>query len=141
MPSLSTALARALTVTAATVALAGVTALPAAPPAAAAPLPPGVIQLGDGEPCPPGTLCLYRDYGFSGPAYGIGAGYAIDLRWLPMPGHGGPTAADNVSSWVNRTAGVAVLIDEQSGRTRPLFPGQHLEEPVLLNDTVDRVVW
>ncbi|MEV4071205.1 peptidase inhibitor family I36 protein [Nonomuraea fuscirosea] len=141
MPSLSTALARALIVTAAAAALAGVTALPAAPPAVAAQLPPGVIQLGDGEPCPPGTLCLYRDYGFSGPAYGIGAGYVVDLHWLPMPGSGGPTAADNVSSWANRTAGVAVLVDAQSGHTRPLFPGQHLEEPLPLNDTVDRVVW
>ncbi|MFE1315795.1 peptidase inhibitor family I36 protein [Streptomyces sp. NPDC058755] len=112
----------------------------AAAPAAA--LPPGVIHLEDSEPCPPATLCLYRDYGRQGPAYGIGAGYYVDLRRLPMPGGvGGPSAADNVSSWVNNTGYAALLIDEEDQQDRPLFPGQYLEEPPPTNDTVDVVRW
>lgn len=134
---------RPLAAAALVVAAIGATAS-AGPPATAAarqPLPPGVVALGDGEPCPPGTLCLYRDYGRQGPAYGIGAGYSVDLRELPMAGRGG-TAADNVSSWVNNTGSPALLVDESGGgRFRPLFPGQELEEPLELNDSVDRVHW
>lgn len=104
-------------------------------------LPPGVIKLQDGEPCPPATLCLYRDYGNAGPAYGIGAGFNVDLRNLPMLGSGGPTAANNVSSWVNHTASSAVLVDIESQQLRPLSPGQELQEPPLSNDTVDAVGW
>ncbi|MEU7424633.1 peptidase inhibitor family I36 protein [Streptomyces sp. NPDC040750] len=112
-----------------------------APTAVAKRLPPGVIPLGDGEPCPVFTLCLYRDYGFRGPAYGIGAGYDVDLRALPMPGSGGPTAANNVSSWVNHTRSDALLVDRDRDEIRPLFPGQRLEEPPGHNDTVDLVLW
>ncbi|GAA2415049.1 hypothetical protein GCM10010433_12570 [Streptomyces pulveraceus] len=109
---------------------------------AAAPLPPGVIKLQDGEPCPPATLCLYRDYNNRGPAYGIGAGYHVDLRDLPMSGgvHG-PTAANEVSSWVNNTLDVAVLIDIDTETARPLYPLQSLQEPPRTNDTVDVVRW
>ena len=107
---------------------------------ARAALPPGVVQLGDGEPCPPATLCLYRDYGNTGPAYGIGAGYNVNLNDLPMSGGAAGTAADNVSSWVNNTGSVGLLIDED-GPSRPLFPGQQLQEPPEYNDTVDLVVW
>jgi hypothetical protein len=105
-------------------------------------LPPGVIKLNDSEPCPPATLCLYRDYGFSGPAYGIGAGYTVHLEALPMEGgvHG-PTAANEVSSWVNNTGSVAVLVDTDDEVTRPLFPGQRLQEPPPFNDTVNLVSW
>lgn len=100
-------------------------------------LPPGVVKLNDGEPCPPVTLCLYRDYGRKGPAYGIGAGYDVELKDLPIPGG---SMAKNVSSWVNNTHGVAFLI--AFGRpTRPLPPGQSLEEPPNFNDSVDVVAW
>ena len=110
--------------------------------AQAASLPPGVVQLHDGETCPPATLCLYRDYGRKGPAYGIGAGFQVSLRQLPMaPGAGGTTAANNVSSWVNNTHGIAVLIDLDRRITRHLRPGQSLEEPRETNDTVDVVSW
>ncbi|MES9504937.1 peptidase inhibitor family I36 protein [Streptomyces sp. NPDC000609] len=110
--------------------------------AAVAPLPPGVIKLQDSEPCPPATLCLYRDYNNRGPAYGIGAGYHVDLRDLPMSGgvHG-PTAANEVSSWVNNTRDIAVLIDIDTETARPLYPFQSLQEPPRTNDTVDVVRW
>ncbi|GAB2783194.1 peptidase inhibitor family I36 protein [Streptomyces daliensis] len=103
-------------------------------------LPPGVVKLNDGEPCPSATLCLYRDYGNQGPAYGIGAGYNVDLKQLPMEGGNGSSAANNVSSWVNNTGSVGLLIDED-GPTRPLFPSQQLQEPPQFNDTVDLVAW
>lgn len=112
---------------------AGVTARPAL-----ADLPPGVIELEDAEGCPPATLCLYQHYKRQGPAYGIGAGYKVDLNDLPM---GDGTAANNVSSWVNNTHSVAVLIDSDDDKTRPLYPGQPLEEPQTDNDTVDLVDW
>ncbi|MEV4001697.1 peptidase inhibitor family I36 protein [Actinomadura sp. NPDC049753] len=105
---------------------------------AQADLPPGVVKLNDAEGCPPVTLCLYRDYNRQGPAYGIGAGYRVDLKDLPM---GDDTAANNVSSWVNNAHGLAVLIDEANGKARPLYPGQPLEEPPSDNDTVDLVDW
>ncbi|NUT08962.1 MAG: hypothetical protein HOQ38_00700 [Nonomuraea sp.] len=136
----STPLVRMLT-GAAVLTFAGALAVPAAS-AAAWPLPPGVVALGPGEPCPSATLCLYRDYDRSGPAYGIGAGYDVDLDDLPMPGGvGGPSAANNVSSWVNDTSHPALLIDRDEPRGRPLFPGQPLEEPPYTNDTVDEVRW
>ncbi|GGU07645.1 peptidase inhibitor family I36 protein [Actinomadura citrea] len=105
---------------------------------ALADLPPGVVQLDDGEGCPPATLCLYQHYNRQGPAYGIGAGYKVDLNALPM---GDRTAADNVSSWVNNTHSLAVLIDADKDEDRPLYPGQPLEEPPSDNDTVDLVDW
>ncbi|MGW0733118.1 peptidase inhibitor family I36 protein [Streptomyces sp. NPDC002851] len=107
----------------------------------AAALPPGVIQLHDGEPCPPATLCLYRDYGNQGPAYGIGAGYDVNLNDLPMGGGNGYTAANNVSSWVNNTESPALLIDDDGQTVRPLHPHQWLQEPPPYNDSVDLVVW
>ncbi|MFF2008038.1 peptidase inhibitor family I36 protein [Streptomyces sp. NPDC058195] len=108
----------------------------------AAYLPPGVVKLQDSEPCPPATLCLYRDYNDQGPAYGIGAGFPVDLHALPMSGgvHG-PSAANEVSSWVNNTSHVAVLLDADSDTVRPLFPHQLLQEPPRTNDTVDFVAW
>ncbi|MCX4729908.1 peptidase inhibitor family I36 protein [Streptomyces sp. NBC_01363] len=110
--------------------------------AAAHHLPPGVVELQDSEPCPPATLCLYRDYNNRGPAYGIGAGHHVDLRDLPMSGGvNGPTAADEVSSWVNNTNHLAVLIDTDEETIRPLFPQQSLQEPPQTNDTVDIVRW
>ncbi|GAB3989676.1 hypothetical protein GCM10029978_115420 [Actinoallomurus acanthiterrae] len=110
--------------------------------AQAASVPPGVVQLHDGATCPPAMLCLYRDYGRQGPAYGIGAGFHINLRQLPMAaGVGGTTAANNVSSWVNNTRDLAVLIDLDRRTTRHLRPGQSLEEPPETNDTVDAVAW
>ncbi|PRX97664.1 peptidase inhibitor family I36 protein [Allonocardiopsis opalescens] len=110
--------------------------------AAASPLPPGVIRLNDGEPCPFASLCLYRDYNFSGPAYAVGAGYNVNLYELPMPGgvHG-PSAANEVSSWVNRTGYLAVLIDVDDDVSRPLPANRTLQEPPPNNDTVDLVRW
>ncbi|MGW2307736.1 peptidase inhibitor family I36 protein [Actinomadura luteofluorescens] len=105
---------------------------------ALADLPPGVVKLNDAEGCPPATLCLYQHYNRRGPAYGIGAGYRVDLTDLPM---GDGTAADNVSSWVNNTHSMAVLIDANEGKARPLYAGQPLEEPPSDNDTVDLVDW
>ncbi|GAB2941808.1 peptidase inhibitor family I36 protein [Nonomuraea fastidiosa] len=114
-------------------------------PAQAAPrlaLPKGVFRLADGQPCPRATLCLYRDYNRSGPAYGVRAGSDVDLFDLPMPGGvGGPTAANNVSSWVNRTGSTAVLVDLRRLRIRLLFPWQSIEEPPGDNDTVDFLRW
>ncbi|TDD02771.1 hypothetical protein E1292_22775 [Nonomuraea deserti] len=136
-----TILARLLTGAAVATAAVGALGLPAAA-APAQVLPPDVIRLGPGEPCPPATLCLYRDYGRNGPAYGIGAGHDVDLRALPMPsGVGGPSAADNVSSWVNATHSVALLIDRDGSLPRPLFPHRPLEEPPASNDSVDVVAW
>jgi hypothetical protein len=101
-------------------------------------LPAGVIKLSDGETCPTATLCLYRDYGRSGPAYGIGAGYTVDLSELPM---GVRTAANNISSWANQTQHTAVLVDHDDSRTRPLTSGQSMEEPMGNNDSVDEISW
>jgi hypothetical protein len=108
------------------------------------PLPPGVVKLADGEQCPMKTLCLYRDYGRTGPAYGIGAGYPVDLSKLPITGGvaGRPSAANNVSSWVNNTAAKAKLINtELPKHTRTLRAGRSLEEVAVNNDTVDTVEW
>jgi hypothetical protein len=113
-------------------------------PVTDAPLPPGVVKLGDGEQCPPKTLCLYRDYGRGGPAYGIGAGYPVDLTKLPIVGGvaGRPSAANNISSWVNNTASKAKLINvDTPGLIRTLKAGRALEEPTVTNDTVDTVDW
>jgi hypothetical protein len=104
-------------------------------------LPTGVIQLGPGEPCPFAALCLHRDHQRGGPAYGIGAGHDTNLNDLPLAGHLSPSAAGNVSSWVNHTHGLAVLIDQHGGVLRPLLPGQSLEEPSHSDDTVDHVIW
>ena len=73
-------------------------------------LPPGVVKLGDGENCPPGTFCLYRDYQRKGPAYGIGAGYDVDLSKLNM--------SKTVSSWVNNTQSNALLIGGGKQRSK-----------------------
>ncbi|MGW1427193.1 peptidase inhibitor family I36 protein [Streptomyces sp. NPDC002431] len=110
--------------------------------AAATYLPPGVVELQDSEPCPPATLCLYRDNSNRGPAYGIGAGHPVDLHELPMSGGAhGSSAANEVSSWVNHTDHLALLIDTDSTTLRPLFPHQPLQEPPQTNDTVDIVGW
>ncbi|SEG67271.1 hypothetical protein SAMN04489712_108270 [Thermomonospora echinospora] len=101
-------------------------------------LPAGVVKLNDGEGCPSMTLCLYRDYDRRGPAYGIGAGYTVDLSQLPM---GSGTAANNISSWVNMTRYTAALIDRDKNRIRLLLPGESLEEPMSSNDSVDEVSW
>ena len=107
-------------------------------------LPAGVVRLGDGEQCPAKTLCLYRDYGRSGPAYGVGAGHTVDLTRLPIAGGaaGRPNAANNISSWVNNTDHKAKLINvDTPGLIRTLKPGRSLEEPAATNDTVDTVDW
>ncbi|MEV4799121.1 peptidase inhibitor family I36 protein [Nonomuraea sp. NPDC049421] len=122
-------------------AVAAAVAVPALPAQAALPLPPGVTDLGVGRPCPPRLLCIYRDYDWQGPAYGIEPGRHVDLNLLPMAGSGGPTAANNVSSWVNRSFRVAHLLDHDGPRIQPLFPGQDLEELDENNDTVDFVLW
>ncbi|MBG0822921.1 peptidase inhibitor family I36 protein [Planomonospora sp. ID91781] len=129
--------------TAAVLAAAAATALlpftaPALADQSADALPAGVVKLSDGETCPTATLCLYRDYGRSGPAYGIGAGYTVDLSELPM---GVRTAADNISSWVNQTQHTAVLVDRDNSRTRPLASSQSMEEPMGSNDSVDEISW
>jgi hypothetical protein len=107
------------------------------PPAAAA-LPPGVSQLQDSQVCPMASLCLYRDYNRQGPAYAVGAGYSVTLRDLPM---GNQTAANNVSSWVNNTGSMAVLVDEGAAQARSLDARQSLEESPASNDTVDLIQW
>ncbi|MBD0672632.1 hypothetical protein [Streptomyces sp. CBMA156] len=103
-------------------------------------LPPGVVKLNDGEPAPEKTLTLYRDYGHKGPAYGIGAGYSVNLDDLPMKGtNGSTTASKNISSWVNTTDSDAVLIDDKDKRT--LKSGDSLEEPAKKNDSVTSIAW
>ncbi|GAA4239761.1 hypothetical protein GCM10022254_61370 [Actinomadura meridiana] len=101
-------------------------------------LPPGVVQLRDSEVCPMNSLCLYRDYGRRGPAYAVGAGYSVSLKDLPV---GAGTAANNVSSWVNNTNSMAVLVDEQAAQARGLGAHVSLEEPAASNDTVDLIQW
>lgn len=106
-------------------------------------LPPGVIQLNDSQTCPPNLLCLYRDYGYQGPAYGIVPGAPVDLRDVPMQGgvNGGGTAANEVSSWVNSTFGNATLINIGNGQIRALVRHERMQEPSATNDTVDFVEW
>ncbi|MEU4827221.1 peptidase inhibitor family I36 protein [Actinomadura citrea] len=133
----TTALAACATVTGLAASTAAQAATATTRPAQAD-LPPGVVQLDDAEGCPPATLCLYQHYNRQGPAYGIGAGYPVNLNSLPM---GNRTAANNVSSWVNNTHSLAVLIDADKDKARPLYPGQPLEEPPSDNDTVDLVNW
>ncbi|MEV7964873.1 peptidase inhibitor family I36 protein [Sphaerisporangium sp. NPDC088356] len=113
-------------------------------PVADSGLPSGVVKLTDSEQCPTKTLCLYRDYGRSGPAYGVGAGHPVDLNKLPVAGGvaGRPSAANNVSSWVNNTDHKAKLINiDPPGLTRTLKAGRSLEEPAATNDTVDKIEW
>jgi guanine deaminase len=90
-------------------------------------LPPGVVKLNDGEKCPPRTLCLYRDHHCQGPAYGIRAGYDVDLSKLNM--------SKAVSSWVNRTQSTALLIG--CGTVHPLNAGCSLET----ENIVEKVGW
>ncbi|MEU1630048.1 peptidase inhibitor family I36 protein [Streptomyces sp. NPDC020096] len=102
-------------------------------------LPPGVVRLNDGEPCPAMSLCLYRDY-FSGPAYAIAEGYEVDLHDLPCRACAfGPTMADNVSSWNNRATWTAVLT-ERNGRWTPLESGRTLVGGPS-EDKVVKVTW
>lgn len=104
-------------------------------------LPPGVHRLRDGQECPAYLLCLYRDYGNSGPAYGIEPRHVAKLRHLPMPGGvNGNVAANEVSSWVNNTPFPVLLVDEDEDVGRPLGPGESLQEPARYNDTVDLVI-
>ncbi|TDC03425.1 hypothetical protein E1267_26395 [Nonomuraea longispora] len=58
-----------------------------------------------------------------------------------MPPRSVGSTADNVSSWVNRTGSVAVLIDLDGRQSRPLSPGRSLEEPPYAYDSVDVVTW
>ncbi|MFG2908638.1 hypothetical protein ACGF13_26665 [Kitasatospora sp. NPDC048286] len=103
-------------------------------------LPPGVVKLTDGETAPPKTLAIYRDSNRKGPAYGIGAGFAVNLSDLPMDGHNGTkSASKNISSWVNNTDSDAVLIDDTGKRT--LQANSTLEESSATNDSVTRVEW
>ncbi|MBT2481835.1 hypothetical protein [Streptomyces sp. ISL-94] len=100
-------------------------------------LPGGVVRITpDGGQCPPKTLGLYRDINCQGPAYGIGAGYSVDLRQLPLPNGG--SMFKNVSSWVNLTDSDAKLIGKGE---RILKAGEKLEESSGYNDTVERVEW
>lgn len=103
-------------------------------------LPPGVIKLRDSEPCPTMSLCLYRDQGLSGEAYAIAEGYDVDLNDLPCDSCSwGPSMANNVSSWNNRTTWTAILI-EGNGRWTPLHPGQILNDGPS-EDKVVKVAW
>ncbi|MFF3438923.1 peptidase inhibitor family I36 protein [Streptosporangium sp. NPDC002721] len=112
---------------------------PAAEPRLPAP-PPRVVQLDDNVECAFNSLCLYRDYGFSGPGYSVPAGYPTDLSEVPMPGTPTSTAANNVSSWINNT-GYSVRLIDHSGTDRILPPYHSLEESLETNDTVDAVDW
>ncbi|MGJ6960799.1 peptidase inhibitor family I36 protein [Streptosporangium sp. G11] len=105
-------------------------------------LPPRVVQLEANVECPFNSLCLYRDYGFSGPGYSIPAGYPTDLEDVPMPGGvgGSSTAANNVSSWLNNTGYYVQLID-YAGSDRTLPPYHSLEESLETNDSVDAIDW
>ncbi|GAA2482931.1 hypothetical protein ACFW9F_26865 [Streptomyces sp. NPDC059506] len=98
-------------------------------------LPPGVVEI-TGSECPPGTLGMWRDYRRQGPAYGVGAGYDVDLSRLPV---GSSSMARNVSSWVNMTQSDAKLISRT--KTRVLRAGESMEEPSQENDTVERIEW
>ncbi|WP_019629788.1 peptidase inhibitor family I36 protein [Actinomadura atramentaria] len=128
---------RAVTATAA-----GALALGALPAAASAsparPLPHGVVRLADSRPCPRAVLCLYRDYGRSGPAYAVRPGYPVELSRLPMSGR---TAANNVSSWVNNTRWRVVLVDTDRHTAHVVGPRSGYEEPWSNNDTEDLVLW
>ncbi|SFY10687.1 peptidase inhibitor family I36 protein [Streptomyces atratus] len=135
-------LARAAATAAAAVAIALLPGTATTAKADASHLPPGVIKLQDSEPCPSATLCLYRDYNNRGPAYGVGAGYDVNLYDLPMSGGvNGPSAADEASSWVNNASHLAILIDRDNDQFRPLFPHQSLQEPPATNDSVDFIAW
>ncbi|WP_329425059.1 peptidase inhibitor family I36 protein [Streptosporangium sp. NBC_01495] len=105
-------------------------------------LPPRVVQLDDSAECPFNSLCLYRDYDFSGPGYSIPAGYPTDLNDVPMPGGvgGSSTAANNVSSWINNTGYYVQLVD-YAGAERSLPPYHSLEESFETNDSVDAIYW
>ncbi|GAA4903976.1 peptidase inhibitor family I36 [Stackebrandtia albiflava] len=96
-------------------------------------LPPGVIALNDGEPCPDRTFCLYRDYSWQGPAFGIAEGYDVNLNHFDM--------GDTVSSWYNRTEMTAVITDVETMNYVILDPGMWMEESVVTNDTADWVTW
>lgn len=90
-------------------------------------LPPGVVKLNDGEKCPPRTLCLYRDHHCQGPAYGIRAGYDVNLSKLNM--------SKDVSWWVNGTESTALLIG--CGTVHPLNAGCSL----ATENIVEKVGW
>ncbi len=102
-------------------------------------LPPGVVKLNDGEPCPTMSLCLYRDY-FSGPSYAIAEGYEVNLHDLPCDACAfGPSMAENVSSWINLTTWTAVLT-EGDGRWTPL-PSDNSLIGGPSEDRVVKVTW
>jgi hypothetical protein len=98
-------------------------------------LPPGVVEI-TGSECPPMTLGLWKHYGHTGPAYGIGPDYTVELSRLPADGG---SMSRHVSSWVNNTDRDAQLIGTKG--TRTLKAGQRLEEPTEYNDTVERIAW
>ncbi|GAA2990796.1 hypothetical protein Sfulv_00690 [Streptomyces fulvorobeus] len=100
-------------------------------------LPNGVVVISNSE-CPPRTLGLWKDRGRKGRAYGIGAGYPVDLSKLPTDD--GDSMARNVSSWVNRTESDAKLVGSK-GICRVLKAGEPLEESNDHNDTVEWVKW
>ncbi|MCX9191966.1 hypothetical protein C3Y87_11165 [Carbonactinospora thermoautotrophica] len=103
-------------------------------------LPQGVIELNPGEPCPYRSLCLYRDANFQGPAYAIAEGYNVDLHDLPCPSCAwGPTMANNVSSWDNRTFMTAVLTQD-NGNWITLQPGKKISGGPT-EDKVVQVTW
>ncbi|WP_067474239.1 hypothetical protein [Actinomadura hibisca] len=107
-------------------------------------LPPGARALRPGEQCPRFALCLWRDYGRSGPGYALRTLPLLRPRLyrlsdLPMASPLG-NARNNVSSWLNNSCSPVRLHDRDAGHwTRTLRPGQALEEPYAFNDTVDEV--
>jgi hypothetical protein len=103
-------------------------------------LPPGVMKLNEGEPCPPKTLCMYEHPDFKGVAYGVGAGYSVNLSDLACEGCAwGPTMAKNVSSWNNGTDSTAELIEE-GGKSTKLGPGETINRGPT-EDKIVKIVW
>lgn len=137
-PARRSTLARTAAAVTATAALLLPLATAHASAAPARALPDGVVQLGDGQACPSALLCMYRDYNYQGPAYGVSICHDINLYDLPMSGGNGTSAAKNISSWMNNNSRDAILW-KGDDIVWGVHAGQGFNEHPETNDTVDRV--